>query len=258
MFFSWKIFLIGAYQTVGYLIEGCTGFGATVTASAINAMVLGAAVSIPFQCMITLPVQYYSVVKNWKDMALKDLKILLLASIPCVLVGNYVNTILDATKAKIGIGIVVVFIALMNIYRHIIKPLVLKQQEDVDAPDTAVKKAVRILFLIAGAVVHGAFGIGGPLLTVYTLNAVNDKIHFRNTMIGYWAVINTINVVRQGLSGLWTPAVYSAAICALPFTFLGYYLGKKLLYKVNREQFLRIVYVLLLVVGSNMLYQTLK
>ena len=38
-----KMIFIAIWQTIGYFIEGLTGFGGTVFSSAINAQVLGAA-----------------------------------------------------------------------------------------------------------------------------------------------------------------------------------------------------------------------
>ncbi len=257
--FQLKFLLIGMFQVIGYTIEGCSGFGATVTASAINAMVLGTAISVPFQCMITLPVQYYTFSKNYKLISFKDLKIILLTVIPCLLLGGYISTFLNETATKIAISAVVILIAVINIYKHIFKPLVLKQvvAED-EVSDTPFSKAIRMVCLLVGGIVHGAFGIGGPLLTVYTLSAVKDKVHFRNTMIGMWCVLNTINVVRQGLSGMWTPEVFMTAACALPFTFIGFFFGKKILYKINKEQFLRVIYIILFFIGINSMYNVMK
>ena len=257
--FQLKFLLIGIFQIFGYTVEGCSGFGATVIASAINAAVLGTAISVPFQCMIGLPCQYYALAKDYKQVARKDLFVILATVIPFLLLGGYLSKYLDEQMTRLVISIVVMTIAIMNIYRYIFRPFVLKKPAvDEDAPDTPLKKAIRFCFLFIGGMVHGAFGNGGPLLTVYILSAVKDKIHFRNTMIAMWAVLNTINVARQGLSGMWSPEVFMCAACALPFTFTGFWLGKKILYKINKEQFLRVIYIILLFIGTTSLINVLK
>lgn len=251
-----KMLFISAWQTIGYFIEGLTGFGGTVFSSAINAEVLGAGISVPFQTCITLPVLYWSFITCYKQASMKDLGKILLAVLPGLLLGNYIGMIINVNYAKLAIGAVVVFIALMNIWNHIVKPLVLKIPT-VEKEDGPAMKVVRIIFLVAGGMVHGAFNIGGPLITVYTLHAVKDKVKFRNTMLCLWATVNTLNVARQILSGNVTPYVFTCVCLAIPFTFLGYILGKKMMNKVDRAVFLRIVYVVLLIVAGNMLLTTI-
>ena len=251
-----KMLFIAVWQTIGYFIEGLTGFGGTVFSSAINAQVLGADISVPFQTFITLPVLYWSFITCHKQASMKDLGKILLAVLPGLLLGNYIGTIINANYAKLAIGAVVMFIALMNIWNHIVKPLVLKIPT-VEKEDGSVMKVIRFIFLIAGGIVHGAFNIGGPLITVYTLYAVKDKVKFRNTMLCMWACVNTINVGRQFITGNFTPYVATCVALAIPFTFIGYILGKKMMNKVNRETFLRIVFVVLLIVAGNMFITTL-
>lgn len=248
---------IAVWQVLGYFIEGLTGFGGTVFSSAINAMVLGPEISVPFQMCITLPVLYWSFATCWREASMKDMLKILLSVLPGLLLGGYIGAIIDVNVAKLAIGAIVMFIAGMNIFNHIIKPIVLKIPV-VEKPDTPLMKGIRVFFLIAGGVVHGAFNIGGPLITVYTLHAVKDKVKFRNTMLCMWACVNSINVGRQVVSGNVTSEVLTVALMAIPFTFIGYILGKKMLHKVNRESFLRIVFVVLFIVAANMFITTLR
>ncbi|MFA0521524.1 TSUP family transporter, partial [Vibrio sp. 10N.222.55.E8] len=107
--------------------------------------------------------------------------------------------------------------------------------------------------LILGGIVHGAFNIGGPLITVYTLEAVQDKKKFRNTMTMLWVVLNSWNLFNQHQNGAFTNELNSALLIGLPLAGIGFYFGMRFLEKINREQFLRIVYVVLLLIGANML-----
>lgn len=252
-----KMIFIAVWQVIGYFIEGLTGFGGTVFSSSINAQVLGADISVPFQTIITLPVLYYAFATCHKQASMKDLGKILLAVLPGLLLGNYIGMVINVKVAKLCIGAVVMFIALMNIWTHIIKPLVLKIPT-VEKEDGPVMKVVRIIFLVVGGMVHGAFNIGGPLITVYTLHAVKDKAAFRNTMLCLWAVVNTFNVGRQFATGNVTPYILTVAALAIPFTFIGNILGKKMMNKVDRDTFLRIVYVVLLIVSGNMFISTLR
>ena len=259
MVFEMKMLYLGIFQLFGYFVEGCTGFGGTAIASPVNAMVLGPTVSVPYGTLISLAPLYWQAIKGRHDISWKDLGRLLAVILPCILLGNYLGYIMSPNVAKLGIGASVTVIALMNIWKTIVRPFVLHKPVDVDnVIDTPARKALRYTALIVGGAVHGAFNCGGPLMTVYILSAVKDKVRFRNTMLAMWCVTNTINATRHALTGLWTPYLWTAALTALPFCLFAFAMGRKFLYKINKEQFLRFVYVVLLVSGGSMFYNSLK
>jgi len=257
MNFDFNFILVGLMQIIGFFVQGCTGFGCTVIAAPVTNGLLGTATGVPYGTLITLPFLYFLGVKTFREVSWKDLLKIIVLCAPGILLGNYLFYKISPTTAKICIGAMVTFIALMNIYKYIIKPLVLKKVETEEAPDTTVKKLLRYGCLILGGVVHGAFNIGGPLITVYTISAVKEKEKFRNTMNMVWIVLNTYNAFNQYLKGAWTPRLFSSLGIGLPMAAIGFFVGMSFLKKINREQFLRIVYCVLLFVGGSMLITNL-
>ena len=257
MTFEFDFILVGLMQIFGFFVQGCTGFGCTVIAAAVTNGLLGTAEGVPYGTLLTIPFLYYLGVKAWREVSWKDLVKIVALCAPGILIGNYLFYKISPTTAKICIGAMVTIIALMNIYKHIIRPLVLKKTDEEDAPDTTGRKIFRYGCLILGGIVHGAFTIGGPLITVYTIEAVKDKEKFRNTMNMVWVVLNTWNIYTQFRNGAFTPRMWSALAIGLPCAAIGFFLGMGLLKRINREQFLRIVYLVLLFIGANMLITSL-
>lgn len=184
------------------------------------------------------------------------LKIVVLCA-PGLFFGQYLFLRISPEIARVSIGAMVTLIALINVYNHIFKPFVLKKEVVVDAPDTLFKKILRYGCLILGGVVHGALNIGGPLITVYTLNAVEDKEKFRNTMTWVWLILNTMNSISQFSNGVWTPRMWNAYLIAFPMAALGFFFGVRFLNRINKQQFLRFIYVVLLFVGADMFIRNL-
>lgn len=243
----------GLIQVISFFIQGCAGFGSTVIAAPVVMAVLGTAEGIPYGTVISLPFLYYLGIKSIKNVSWKDLIKIILFCMPGVLFGNFIFAKISPSTAKISIGAMITLIALMNIYKFIISPLVLKKEVQKDQVDTTGKKIFRYSCLILGGVVHGAFNIGGPLITVYTIEAVDDKEKFRNTMTWVWIILNTVfNASSQFRNGAWTPRMWSALAVGTPMAAVGFYFGMKFMSKINKEQFLRIVYVVLLIVGGDM------
>lgn len=256
MTFEFNFVLVGLMQIVGFFVQGCTGFGCTVIAAAVTNGLLGTTEGVPYGTLITLPFLYFLGIKAFKEVSWKDLAKIIVLCMPGILVGNYLFHAISPVVAKICIGGMVTFIALMNIYKHIIKPLVLKKNEEEEA-DTTFKKVLRYGCLILGGVVHGAFNIGGPLITVYTISAVKEKEKFRNTMNMVWVILNTWNAFSQFRSGVVTLHLWSALAVGAPMAAVGFFVGMAFLKKINKETFLRIVYCVLLFVGANMLITSL-
>lgn len=253
MNFCLEYLWLGLYQIFAFFIQGVTGFGCTVLSAPFHSSVLGPQVGTAYATLLTIPTLIFLGVKEIKNVSWKDLIKIGLLCAPGILLGNYLLGSIDVQVAKVAIGTMVTFIAVMNIYKHIVAPIILKKEIKEEEPDTFAKKIFRYGALIVGGVVHGAFTIGGPLITVYTLEAVKDKEKFRNTMTWLWIVLNLYNMSNHIVSGYYTPDMLGASAIALPLSLFGLIVGMKYLSKINRTTFLRFVYIILLVIGVNML-----
>ena len=123
---------------------------------------------------------------------------------------------------------------------------------------TVGKKIFQYVCLVVGGLVNGAYTVGGPLITVYVLDATKEKERFRDTIVWVWVIMNSILVIpQQYMKGLYTPRLLSLIAVTLIPSIIGVVLGMKFMKKIDREIFLKIVYVLLLIVGGNMLIRAL-
>jgi uncharacterized membrane protein YfcA len=257
MIFDLDYLIVGFMQILAFFVQGTTGFGATVISAPVTNGLLGTAMGVPYGTIICIPFLYFLAIRGRKDISWKDLGKIVALCAPGLLVGQYLFYQISPETAKIAIGTMICAIAVMNIHKYIIKPLVIKDVDDAEAPDTLPKTIFRYGCLILGGIVHGAFNIGGPLITVYTLEAVKDKRKFRNTMTSLWCILNVWNAFNQYLNGAFTAELGSALLIAMPMAALGFYLGINFLEKIDRVQFLRIVYMILLLIGTNMLLRNI-
>lgn len=258
MVFEFKFILVGLMQIIGFFVQGCTGFGSTVIAAPVTNGLLGTAIGVPYGTLKSIPFLYYLGFKTYREVSWKDVLKIILVCAPGLLLGNYLFYRISPNTAKMGIGAIVTMIALLNTYKYMIKPLVLKKEvETEEVEDTVVKKVFCYGCLILGGIVHGAFNIGGPLITVYTIEAVKEKEKFRNTMNMVWVILNTWNAINQFRNGAWNSYLWSALSVGVVMAGIGFFFGTRFLKKINRIQFLRLVYCILLLVGGSMLATTL-
>ncbi|WP_319370032.1 sulfite exporter TauE/SafE family protein [uncultured Ilyobacter sp.] len=257
MIFEFGFLIVGLMQIFAFFVQGTTGFGATVISAPVTNGILGIPVGVPYGTIICIPFLYYLAIKGRKDISWKDLASIVLGCAPGLIIGQKLFYKMSPQTAKISIGSMIILIAVMNIYKHIIKPLMLNGEEEAPVEDNIVRKIFRYGCLILGGVVHGAFNIGGPLITVYTLEAVKDKKKFRNTMTSLWCILNVWNAFNQYRNGLFVPRLGMSLLVGMPFATLGFWLGMNFLEKINKAQFLRIVYLILFFIGINMTVRSL-
>jgi hypothetical protein len=193
---------IGLIEIFSHFIQGCTGFGATVIASSVVVSKLGAVDAIPFGTLVSMPALYVMGIAGFKNVSWKDVIKIVVACIPGVLVGRYLSQYLNPLITKLGIGMVITFVAVTNLYKTFFK----KNTED--GKNTIWSSCCRAAALVVGAVIQGALVMGGPFITIYALKSVKEKERFCNTMNWVWILINTIFVIPgQYYSGAWTPRV---------------------------------------------------
>ncbi len=252
MHFEMTFLWLGLIQVFGYFVEGCAGFGCAVIAAPFVTSMLDPKIGTAYATTLVVPFLTIQTIRARKEISWKDYGKIMASLIPGLLVGQYIFKTINPTLARVGIGGAVTLIALMKVYAVIIKPLVLHKETEEGDKNSPIKKALRIVCLILGGMVQGAFNIGGPLITVYTLESVKDKKLFRNTMLAVFMTTDIMNAIMQYRAGYWTLDLFSAVTVGWPFAALGFFTGVAFLDKMNKEQFLRFVYVVLLAVGLNM------
>lgn len=272
--FEISFVLIGLMEVFSHFVQGCTGFGATVIAAPVVTGLLGTAEGVPYGTLVTMPMLYVLGIACFKQVSWKDLAKIVALMAPGVLVGHYIFLNITAAQARLGIGFIVTCIALNGVYKKFVKEPKLQKEaaaadkskedgsvvesESAEKPDSMPMKVFRYGCLLLGGAVHGAFNIGGPLVTVYTIYSVKDKSSFRATMTWVWIIINTcFNMVNQYRTGQWTEHMWWALLVGVPMAAVGFYLGHLFHKRINQDLFLKLVYICLVIVGGDMFIRAL-
>ena len=178
-------------------------------------------------------------VREVKSIDIKQLGIILAGMVPGVFVGMWLFMDLPLKILMFIYGIIVVMIAA--------KRLLIPAKSDLAVP-------IRITALILAGLMQGMFTSGGPFLVVYAVSAISEKSRFRATISTVWAVINTYMVGRMICLGMYKGnATVLVGASVIP-VILAILIGKKVSDRLDHEQFLRFVYILLMVSGVLLIY----
>lgn len=222
------------------IIQGITGFAGAPIAMPPCIALLGASdakSSITFIFWITSLVV---TIKNFKNIDFKKLGIILLFMFIGVLGGMWMFSHLPLNILMLLYGIVVILIG--------VKKLFFKKSEK------KLPKPVYYVILFFAGLMQGLFTSGGPFLAIYSAEAIKDKKIFRPTVTTVWTVLNTYMVFSMYRKGMYTPMSVKLILYSIIPVFAAIYLGKKLNDKMKQGTFLKLVYGLLIISGSLLVY----
>lgn len=226
-------------MTLVNIIQGITGFaGAPIAMPPCMALVgvTDAKAAITF---IFWSTSIVVTIKNLKDINFRQLGIILAFMIAGVVGGMWMFSHLPLQYLMLGYGIIVVLIGLKN--------LLLPAKKEMPKP-------LRFLALIAAGLMQGLFTSGGPFLALYSTSAIKDKKVFRATVTTVWSVINTYMVISMYRDGMYTPYSWKLIVFSIIPVLGAIYVGKILNNKMKQQTFLKLVYCLLILSGSLLIY----
>jgi uncharacterized membrane protein YfcA len=102
---------------------------------------------------------------------------------------------------------------------------------------------------LAGGVLTGLFGTGGPpLIFYYQLRGV-DKNVFRGSLMSIFLVMTLVRVPSYAAVGLITAPTMLSALTVFPAVLLGAWLGDRIHVRIGEQSFRRVVSASLVVLG---------
>lgn len=231
-----------------YFIQSITGFGASTFAIALGTLFLPTHTAVVTISMVGCVFSLLMILQDPKGVDWKEyLRIVFYCAIGMPL-GLFLFNTLDGRMIKLLLGALMLA---MGVY-YILRDYVIKK-EPILKQETTLTKILMRLLLVAAGVVHGATLSSGPLIVIYMTIRVRDKRTFRQTLGSLWVALNSFMVVNGIIQGQITPSEAAYAAVALPFLFLGAWLGKKVYEHVTQKTFMLAVYIILVASGAFML-----
>ena len=142
----------------------------------------------------------------------------------------------------IVLGLTVVLIAVINAVSFFVK------KESKTLPE-----AVSLLLLILSGLIHGVFVCGGPLLVTYASAKLTDKDEFRSTLSAVWIVLNSVIMFSDIRADSFHKDTLILLFVSIAVLFSAIVLGNMICKKLNRNTFLIITYVLMLISGVSLI-----
>ncbi len=233
---------LGVFIWLGYTVEAVAGFGGTVIALAMGALVLPIGELLPVLVPLSLVLTAGLSVRHYRSI---DWNTLLRGVLPLMgagmLAGYFLRPRLGSAVLKPLYGVLIVAFAARELWR-------LRERERASMAPRQRPAVVRTLMLVAG-VTHGLFASGGPPLVYALAGSRLDKAHLRSTLLAVWVALNSVLTMMYLLDGTLLPAL-PRVLTYLPLLVAGVLLGEWLHRHIDEHRFRQVVFALLIVTGG--------
>ncbi|VVN70176.1 sulfite exporter TauE/SafE family protein [Pseudomonas fluorescens] len=230
---DWLLIELGV--ALAYIVFGVAGFGTALVAGPILILFLPLSKIVPLLVLLDFVAAFGNLLPSRREVARPEL----LRLLPCMAVGCTLGVIfLLNLKSDVLLLLMGLFISAYAIYSLAVK-----------IRPTRLAAGWAIPMGTVGGLFGALFGSGGFLYAIY-LNSRLPKDAARATQS---ALISCSTVVRLSLFLL--AGVYAElpllllALCLLPAMALGLWIGRRLIMKLSREAFVRLVTWLVLASG---------
>lgn len=232
------IILVSLIFCLAGFAQGLTGFGAALVAIPFLCFIMDVRMAVPLTILVGAVINTYMVTILRHHLDLKKITPLFIGSVPGVLLGVVLLKEINQDIMKQILG---VFLISYSTYNLLYSP----------KPLNPSKVWAYFAGFLTG-VITAALSAGGPPTIIYTTLTDWEKNVIKATLAGFFAINGYFALVAQAATGIITLSILKLFVFTLPCVLLGTALGSKYADKVNRQTYLRIVYLFLAAMGLMM------
>jgi len=222
------------------LIRSTFGFGNALVAMPLLILIIGINEATPLVALIGLLISVIMLLREWRELVWKDTLILLISSLVGLPLGILLLTNVPENIIRSILGVILIGFGLYNLLG--IKLPVL------DRPALAVP------FGFLAGILGGVYNANGPPVVIYGVMRGWKKEAFRASLQGFFFVSSLMIVAGHGISGFWSRQTLITFSISLPAVVLAVYLGERIAKKITQENFNRVIYTFLVLMGGVMFF----
>lgn len=219
-----------------YIIFGIAGFGTALIASPVLAMFIPVAKIVPLLALMDLFAAVINVVRDGRKADWNELRRL----VPMMILGSLVGAaILLTTRPEFLLPALGLFVIGYSLYS--LSGL---------TPDRAFSHTAAYPFGSVGGVFSALFGSGGFIYAIYLSGRLANKEAMRITQTTLIGLSTLTRVVLFSLAGVYLDiSLLWLALVLAPGMLIGIALGRRLTLNMSRDQFLKLIHLVVLASG---------
>jgi hypothetical protein len=234
------LFSCGIFFLAGS-VQGLTGFGGALVAIPLLSLIMDVKQAVPLAILNGLVVTTTLVYTLRRYLDWRKILPLLVGSVPGIILGTAL--LKQANPAVISrlLGLILVAISLLNL-RFAPKPI----------------NPARVWGYVAGffsGAINATVGAGGPPAIIYTTLHDWKKDEIRATLTGFFVLNGYVTAAVHAGSGIITGQTVKLFAFTCGCVLLGTMAGSRLSSRIPRRTYLRLIYLLLMVLGIMLVFK---
>jgi uncharacterized membrane protein YfcA len=231
--------LVLAIIFVSALVQGMAGFGGALIAMPLLTTLLGIQVAAPAYALVGTAGGVVNALRWRHHVTLTDVVRLTLPALLAIPLGVWLLGRLDPVVVTRGLGLVLVAYGVYGLVGRALPQL--------------RHRGWPVVVGVASGLLTGAFNTGGPPVVAYADACQWDPNRFRGNLQWFFLATGIFVVFSHAAADHFTRDIGLLALGALPALLLGQWIGVRLGNVFSEATFRRVVLVLLLVLGAQLL-----
>ena len=229
---------------IGYVILGMVGFGTTLIAAPVLAHSMPVASIVPLLAIMDCA----ATTTNGIRLGSKVARVELLRIVPLMVLGSiagaYLLLTIPARPMMAALGVFLIGYALYGLLGRL--------------PTGTMSPAWVIPLGFMGGVFSAMFGSGGFVYLLYFSRRLDDRDAIRATQSALLSLSTFTRVVIFALAGVYSDfRLLLLALCLVPAMVLGMWIGERITLRLTRQQFLRVLHLVLIGAGTTLCFRAL-
>ena len=229
---------------IAYVIFGIAGFGTALIAAPILAQVMPVSTLVPLLALLDCT----AAIINGMTLSAKIEKREMIWLVPLMIAGSLIGAwllfVISQKPMMLALGVFVVAYALYALF--------------TPPARIGLRQIFVVPFGLVGGIFSAMFGSGGFIYAMYLSRRLADKDAMRATQSTLIAFATFTRVVIFALAGIYNDLrLPLLALLLVPAMLLGLYIGHHITLRMTREQFLRVLNMVLIATGTALILRAL-
>lgn len=231
---------------IGSVTQAMTGFGAMIISLTLAAIFFPIQALLPVLLGLSIPQMVLICWQNkqhinWRLLGVGILLPMGLGMIPGFIVAQYI----PGDELKIAFGVLIILLSSWQLYR------MYGSNKVEQSPLSSVTYNGTVFF---SGVIHGIYASAGPMLAYAVTRLGISKAEFRATLSMVWLSFNAVLTLLLVIEGRWQQETVYNFLLLLPVVAAALWLGNRLHDRVDGQQFLTVVHLILIFSGFTLLF----
>lgn len=227
-------------MALSYVVFGIAGFGTALVASPLLAQVMPVSHIVPLLALLDFFAAGANLVRDGRKAELSELKRL----VPLMVIGSGIGAlILLFTQPNVLLLLLGIFVVCYSIYSL-----------SGYKPAQKLGPVFAFPFGLVGGVFSALFGSGGFIYAVYLQSRLDSTEHIRvtqTTLIGLSTLTRLLIFLAAGVYADVNLLLLAAVLA--PSMLAGVWIGRRITLRLSREQFVRLLNIVILVSGVGLI-----